>query len=84
MTKINWIKNDHSGRFVNRSLKRLENDYDKAPDAEKRMAILNRYVYIWNIKAQIAKSEREFEMEKRIAELEKIAGIAQKAAPVSK
>lgn len=84
MTRVNWKTNDHSGRFVNRSLRQLEVALEKTKSTQKKMQLLKDYVYVWSVKAQIGKSERDKELEERIEKLEQAAGLAQKGAPVTR
>jgi len=78
MTQINWKNNDHSGAFVERSLRQLETLFEKQKSPAKKLAILQKYVWIWSVKANIAKSDKEKELEERIKKLEELAGLAQK------
>jgi len=79
MTLNQWKNNNKPGRFVARNLRRLETEIDKVTDAEVLIDRLRNYVYVWNTMAQIAKSDRDRELEERITELERLAAIAQKS-----
>jgi hypothetical protein len=48
------------------------------------MALLTRYVVLWEIKARIARSEKESEIDDRLRKLEEAAGLAQKTEPVTR
>lgn len=76
MTQINWKSNDHGGSFIERQLRSLEPFVSKA-EGESKLAMLSKYAYLWELRARVAKYERELELEERIAELERLAGIAQ-------
>lgn len=76
MTQINWKSNDHTGGFIERQLRGLEQWISTQPE-EQRLQYLGKYAYLFELKARVAKYERELELEERIKELERLAGIAQ-------
>lgn len=82
MTRVNWKDNKHSGIFVTRQLMALEPIIEKAKGPRK-MVYLSRYVYLWQTKAMIAKTEKDNELEERIKKLERAAGLAQQTPPVT-
>ena len=77
MTQIKWKDNSHSGAFVERQLRSLEAYINNCQDGATKLQELKDYVYVWNLKSQIIERDSSKELEKRIEELERLAGIAQ-------
>jgi hypothetical protein len=74
LTQINWKDNNNSGAFVERQLRSLQAQIEGSPDVDTKLERLKSYMYIWDTKARIVKNHH---LEERIAELERLAGIAQ-------
>lgn len=77
MTQNNWKNNNHQGRFVARSLRRMETDFANLQTAEERLEMLRGYVYIWNIMAQVGKNVEIEELKDDMDELKRLVGLAQ-------
>lgn len=74
MTRQSWTNNDHEGRGLRRAFDRLDSKLDGAEEIHELAELVRAMGYIAQIKSGIAKNQ---ELEKRIAELERLAGIAQ-------
>lgn len=74
MPAYDWTTNNHEGRGLRSAFKRLESKLDSTDDTHELTELIRAMAYVAQIKAGIAKNQ---ELEKRIAELERLAGIAQ-------
>ena len=74
MTKVDWTNNNHEGRGLRRGFAKLEERLETVQDIHELTEVVRAMGYIAQIKAGIAKNQ---EMERRIEELERLAGIAQ-------
>lgn len=73
MPAYDWTTNNHEGRGLRRAFKRLEDKLDSIQDTHELAELVRAMGYVAQIKAGIAKNQ---ELEKRIEELERLAGIA--------
>lgn len=74
MTRVSWTNNDHEGRGLRRAFDKLDSKLENAQDVHELTEIIRAMGYIAQIKSGLSKNH---ELEERIAELERLAGIAQ-------
>lgn len=82
LTQKGWSDSRYEGIALRRIFKRLAKKAevaDNGNDLESLINIAKTLGYIAQAKATLAKLERELALEKRIEELERLAGLAQKA-----
>jgi hypothetical protein len=81
MTQINWKDNNHSGGFVERSLRQLETYIENTKNPARRMILLQRYITMWEIKARVGRPDKQSEeiaaLKQELDNLKKMAGMAQ-------
>ncbi len=80
MTQVSWSSNSPEGRGLRRAFRRLQGKLQDTNNLHDLCELVRAMGYVAQIKAGIAKTE---DLEKRISELERIAGIAQKTKPIS-
>ncbi|GEM_PF-2503704 len=81
MPAYDWTTNNHEGRGLRRAFKRLEEKMESARDPKTIAELSKAMAYVAQAKSNIAKNH---DLEKRVQELERLAGMAQKAAPIQK
>ena len=74
MTRVSWVNNDHEGRGLRRAFDKLDSKLDGIQDIHELTEVIRAMAYVAQIKAGISRTEQ---LEKRIEELERLAGIAQ-------
>lgn len=74
MTQVEWSNNNPEGRGLRRAFRRLEGKLDNTEDIHELTELIRAMAYVAQIKAAIAKNQ---ELEKRIADLERLMGVAQ-------
>lgn len=76
--KYDWKTNDSEGRRLRRAFKRLSDKLEKAQTTQEVIDITRAMAYIAQAKSTLAKHDFDREIEGRIEELERIAGLASK------
>jgi hypothetical protein len=76
--KYDWKTNDAEGRRLRRAFKRLAKRLETATTAQEIIDMARALAYIAQAKSTLAKHDFDREIEARIEELERIAGLAHK------
>jgi hypothetical protein len=74
--KTDWKTNDSEGRRLRRAFKHLAKKLENAQTTQEMVEVSRAMAYVAQAKTTLAKFAFEREMEDRIAQLEKIAGLA--------
>mgnify|MGYP001581840716 CR=1 FL=1 len=71
MVEYRWKSRGSYGRTIHKTIKRLEDKFEKEADNEKMISLARTIGYLASVQRDFIKDEIDFTLEKRITELER-------------
>jgi len=71
MVEFRWKSRGSYGRTLHKTIKRLEDKFEKETDHEKMISLARTIGYLASIQRDFIKDEIDFTLEKRITDLER-------------
>jgi hypothetical protein len=75
MSGSRWKIRGSYGRTLHKTIRRLQHKFDNEPDHDRGIALARTIGYLVSVQASLIKDDENSLLEKRVAELERRAGV---------